>query len=110
MASPRPAEIRARRLVPAVLPRRLEPETLDHLAPDDPSAQRSRRDLRRVNRVMGARAILFRALRRVVAEDRQGAPLRVLEIGCGDGLLMLDVARRCDPALDRKGTRLNSSH
>ena len=98
MASPRPAESRARRLVPAVLPRRLEPETLDHLAPDDPSAQRSRRDLRRVNRVMGARAILFRALRRVVAEDRQGAPLRVLEIGCGDGLLMLDVARRRDPA------------
>jgi hypothetical protein len=71
----------------------LEPETLDHLAPDDPVAQRSRRDLRRVNRVMGARGILARALRRAGAE-RHGRPLRMLEIGCGDGSLMLDVARR----------------
>ena len=41
-----------------MLPRVLEPETLDHLAPDDPVAQRSRRDLRRVNAFMGARRIL----------------------------------------------------
>ena len=45
-----------------MLPRVLEPETLDHLAPDDPSAQRARRDLRRVNAFMGARGILERAL------------------------------------------------
>jgi hypothetical protein len=75
-----------------MLPRVLEPETLDHLAPDDPAARRSRRDLRRVNRVMGARAILVRALGRVAPEKR-GTPLRVLEIGCGDGMLMLGVAR-----------------
>ncbi len=76
-----------------MLARILEPETLDHLAPDDPKAQRSRRDLRRVNAVMGARAILVRALGRVLASPRS-APLRILEIGCGDGRLMLDVARR----------------
>src|SRR5664279_5157442 len=75
-----------------MLQRCLEPETLDHLAPDDPAAQRSRRDLRRVNRVMGARGILVRALSRArpAPPDR---PLRVVELGCGDGLLMLDVAR-----------------
>ncbi|MDQ6628731.1 MAG: methyltransferase domain-containing protein [Pseudomonadota bacterium] len=76
-----------------MLPRVLEPETLDHLAADDPAAQRSRRDLRRVNRAMGARAILVRALGRVLP-TRQRASIRILEIGCGDGMLLLDVARR----------------
>ena len=77
-----------------MLARVLEPETLDHLAADDPAAQRSRRDLRRVNRVMGAHGILVRALQRVVPEGRPAtAPLRIVELGCGDGLLMLDVAR-----------------
>jgi SAM-dependent methyltransferase len=75
-----------------MLPRILEPETLDHLAPDDPAACRARRDLRRVNRVMGARAILERAIAKVVPRG-PAAPLRVIELGCGDGRLMLDVAR-----------------
>lgn len=78
-----------------MLPRILEPETLDHLAPDDPAACRARRDLRRVNRVMGAKGILERALARVVprAPRPPDSPLRVIELGCGDGRLMLDVAR-----------------
>ena len=76
-----------------MLPRVLEPETLDHLAPDDPVAQRSRRDLRRVNAFMGARGILERALARALP-DAGAKPLRILEIGCGDGRLMLGVARR----------------
>lgn len=75
-----------------MLPRVLEPETLDHLAPDDPAAQRSRRDLRRVNAFMGARRILARAIERALP-DKGTAPLRVVEIGCGDGRLMLDVAQ-----------------
>lgn len=49
-----------------MLLRILEPETLDHLAHDDPDAVRARRDLRRVNRFMGARSILEHALARVV--------------------------------------------
>jgi SAM-dependent methyltransferase len=75
-----------------MLPRVLEPETLDHLAPDDPVAQRSRRDLRRVNAFMGARRILARAMARAVG-DAPSRPLRILELGCGDGRLMLEVAR-----------------
>jgi SAM-dependent methyltransferase len=75
-----------------MLARALEPETLDHLAPDDPVAQRSRRDLRRVNAFMGARRILVRALARAVPSEA-APPLRILELGCGDGRLMLDVAR-----------------
>ena len=86
-----------------MLPRVLEPETLDHLAPDDPAAVRSRRDLRRVNRVMGAQGILGRALDRV-APAHGRSPLRIVELGCGDGLLMLDIARSDRPAL--KGAEL----
>ena len=51
-----------------MLARILEPETLDHLAPGDPAAQRSRRDLRRVNAFMGARRILARAITHAVAD------------------------------------------
>jgi len=75
-----------------MLPRVLEPETLDHLAPDDPAAQRSRRDLRRVNAFMGARRILTDAITRVVP-NAGTRPLRIIELGCGDGRLMLEVAR-----------------
>lgn len=75
-----------------MLTRLLEPETLDRLAPEDPAAQRARRDLRRVNAFMGARRILARALERALPGERAG--LRILEIGCGDGRLLLDVARR----------------
>ena len=76
-----------------MLTRVLEPETLDHLAPDDPVAQRSRRDLRRVNAFMGARRILARALTRALGTERR-AGLRMLELGCGDGRLLLGVVRR----------------
>ncbi len=82
-----------------MLPRILEPETLDHLAPDDPAAQRSRRDLRRVNAFMGARGILERSMTRALrSRDAAARPLRVLELGCGDGRLMLGLA-------EHRGTR-----
>ena len=68
-------------------------ETLDGLAEDDPAAMRSRRDLQRVHRAMGTRAIVVRALRGLTANRPAGAPLRLLELGAGDGSLMLDVAR-----------------
>ena len=71
----------------------VEAETLDHLAPDDPSAVRSRADLLRVNRVMGARSILATAMRLALPPGTAaGRPLRLLEIGCGDGRLLLGVA------------------
>ncbi len=79
-------------------PRRVSPETLDSLTADDPVAMRSRRDLRRVHRVMGSCSLLTRTLRELVPARRDGPTLRLLELGAGDGSLMLRVARALAPA------------
>lgn len=78
--------------------RTVRPETLDGLAEDDPRAIRSRRDLQRVNRVMGTRGIVLRGLRQTVASSKRTAPLRVLELGAGDGSLMLAIAKQWAPS------------
>lgn len=74
-----------------MLPRRVQAELLDDLGADDPLAVRSRRDLRRVHLVLRTRARLVRALPELVPAPER--PLRVLELGAGDGLLLLGVAR-----------------
>ena len=76
-------------------------EILDGLAADDPAARRSRRDLKRVHRAMGTRSIIRRALRDTPASNPGKRPLRVLELGAGDGSLMLGVARELAPTWPR---------
>ena len=71
--------------------RSVQPETLDALAADDPRAVRSRGDLRRIHAVMGTTGLLARALRSATPPCR---PLRLLELGAGDGRQMLAVAAR----------------
>lgn len=66
-------------------------ERLDHLPPDDPLARRSRRDLRRVHLAMGTRGIVARGWRALLSG--MDAPLRLLELGAGDGTLALAAAR-----------------
>ena len=73
-------------------------ETLDGLAADDPAAMRSRQDLRRLHRAMGTRTITVRALRAMTLSHAKERPLRLLELGAGDGTLMLGVARALAPA------------
>lgn len=70
--------------------RRVAPEILDGLPPNDPRAIRSRGDLRRVNALMFQPQIAASLLRRHLPEP----PRRILEIGGGDGLFSLSVARR----------------
>jgi hypothetical protein len=77
------------------LPRRVQDELLDGLAATDPVAERSRRDLQRVHRFMRTRTPLVRNLRRLTPSP--GQPLRVLELGAGDGTLLLGVARVLAP-------------
>ena len=73
-------------------------ETLDRLAADDPAAQHARRDLVRIHRAMATRSILARGWRGLVSSQRAGAPLKILELGAGDGTLLLGVARALAPA------------
>jgi hypothetical protein len=73
------------------------PETLDHLAPNDPKAMRSRRDLVRVHSAMRTRGIVCQGWQSLVSPQRASAPLRILEIGAGDGTLLLGVAQSLAP-------------
>lgn len=80
------------------MPRSVAIETLDHLAAEDPVARRSRRDLVRVHRVMGTRSIVTRGWQALVSAERANAPMKILELGAGDGTLLLGVARSLVPA------------
>ncbi|MEY2429909.1 MAG: hypothetical protein QOJ40_2794 [Verrucomicrobiota bacterium] len=116
--------------------RRVEPEWLDELPPDDPRAIRSRRDIHRLNAFMGNPKIMAGALRAAfgartflsaagsersttlifsrpfptshVTPDRNvRAPdpaLNIVDLGAGDGRLMLEVAKTLSP--DWSGTRV----
>jgi hypothetical protein len=72
----------------------VHPELLPQLPPADPRARRARADLRRVNFLMGHAGIRSRVLRRHYDEsDFRARPLRWIEIGAGDGVLLLPLAR-----------------
>jgi hypothetical protein len=73
------------------LPRHVENELLDGLAAEDPRAQRSRDDLRRIQRAMATLRIVQQALDRGTSGF---IPSTLLELGAGDGSLMLRLARR----------------
>jgi SAM-dependent methyltransferase len=68
----------------------LEPEILDTLDAEDPLAESSRRDLRRVNALMGNEGLCHRA---IVAALEGRAPKRLVELGCGDGEFLAGIAR-----------------
>ncbi len=70
--------------------RRLETELLDVLPANDPAAVRSRRDLKFLNAVMLHPVIMAQRMRRLAV----AAPKRIVELGAGDGSLMLRLARR----------------
>jgi len=69
----------------------VEPEWLDDLPFSDPRAQASRRDLIRLNAVMRQAGLMSRLLKTACPKS---APRTILDLGSGDGLFMLRVARR----------------
>lgn len=73
--------------------RTVRPERLDSLPFDAPAARASRRDLRRLNALMGHRRILLSLLR----EHLDESPQTVVDIGCGDGMATLAVAQALAP-------------
>ena len=72
--------------------RKLQPEILDHLPPEDPDAIASRRDLRLINSVMGNQRWLSERLSRHLLPG-----MRIVELGAGDGCF----ARRLKDHLPR---------
>lgn len=73
----------------------VKPELLDDLPPGDRQAIGSRADLRRLNHLMGHAGILSRALLpQLIASPVRARPLRLVELGAGDGTLLLRLARR----------------
>ena len=72
------------------LSRTVVPEILDHLDPGDPQARRSRRDLQRIHVAMATLHALRSAITRLVLP---AAPRHILELGAGDGTLLLRLAR-----------------
>jgi hypothetical protein len=66
------------------------PELLDVLPPQDQSALRSRRDLRRLNACMGHPRIMACALQRYLTSQN---PVQIVELGAGDGHFLLSVVR-----------------
>lgn len=76
--------------------RRLEPEWIDTLLPEDPRIERSRRDIRKIHAILGTRAWFQEQLKRV------SASCPVVEIGAGDGWL----ARKLFP--DPSSTQLTA--
>ena len=67
----------------------IETEWLDSLPSSDPRAEQSRRDLRRVNTIMGNARHIAAALRPHWHEG-----MRIADLGSGDGSLMKAIQRR----------------
>lgn len=78
--------------------RQVEPELLDGLPPADSRAIGSRADLRRLNVILGSAGILSGALHlHLAGQALRSRPLRLVELGAGDGTLLLRLARRWSP-------------
>jgi len=74
-----------------MMERSLQAELLDELPTDDPRAVGSRRDLRRINALMGNARLMAGAVRIAAV---QAAPRRIVDLGAGDGTFLLGWACR----------------
>jgi hypothetical protein len=86
-----------------IIPRTIEPEWLDELAPADPRAVGSRRDLQRINALMMNKSLVIRELLRA---NPVNPPQTIAEIGAGDGSFMLQVAGQLPARWRRTGLLL----
>ncbi|MES2307627.1 MAG: class I SAM-dependent methyltransferase [Verrucomicrobiota bacterium] len=78
--------------------RSIHPEILDSLPASDPLAIHSRSDLRRLNVIMNHPRILKQAiLSHLDIVSLQKRRLQLIELGAGDGTLLLKLARRLSP-------------
>jgi hypothetical protein len=78
-------------------------EWLDALPAEDARAQHSRRDLYRLNRWMGHPRFLARCIGSL---PRKNSALRLVDLGGGDGRLLLAVAQRLGPRFGAVNLRI----
>ncbi len=76
--------------MPSNSSREVVPEILDQLSHNDPAAQRSRRDLKRLNWIMGNE----RRVRQMAKAFSEAAAQGIVEIGAGDGSLTHQLAHQ----------------
>src|SRR5580658_10990545 len=74
--------------------REVNRELLDELPAGDPRAVWSRRDLRRINACMGQAGIMARLLDGAFSDS---PPRSIVDLGGGDGTLLLQLAKRMAP-------------
>jgi SAM-dependent methyltransferase len=74
--------------------REVKPELLDALPASDRRAIHSRRDLQRINAWMGQARIIAGV---VAGAFRERSPRSIVELGAGDGTLLLRLAKRIAP-------------
>ena len=72
--------------------RLIQPEILDGLPPENAEAIQSRRDLERLNRIMRNARLLAKGMAALPKP-----PSRIVEMGSGDGKLLLQALRRLPP-------------
>ena len=77
------------------LRRNVEPELADHIPGDDPRALRFRRDLSRLNALTLTDRIMARGLMKHCGSV---VPREIIDLGAGDGTMMLRVAQRLAPS------------
>jgi len=77
-----------------MMERSLQAELLDELPANDPRAVGSRRDLCRINALMGNARLMAMA---VCAATPQAIPRRIVDLGAGDGDFLLRCVRRMPP-------------
>ena len=75
----------------------LEPELLDELPATDPRAIHSRRDLRRINALMGNARPIIHFVGDYLATRAAKSPLMIAEIGAGDGNVSSQVVNAIAP-------------
>ncbi len=74
----------------------VQPELLDSLPPDAPEAVASRRDLRRINRLMGNGRLIGREMSRErhrLVSSPSATSFALAELGAGDGTMLLKILR-----------------
>ncbi|MDX1567190.1 MAG: hypothetical protein R3223_05265, partial [Longimicrobiales bacterium] len=90
------------------LPRSRKPEILDQPNPDPEDLARSLRDVEAVNRWLGGYRVLRQALAPLREFHPASGPVRILDVGTGDGATLLHLRRWAPPDWRFVGVELSS--